>query len=659
MRLAIALLACCAAHAQQAPFSIEQVLSAPFPTELTAGPRGFAWVSDARGVRNVMYAAAPQFQARALTAYSADDGQEIGGLAFTPDGGSILYVRGGELNPAHSPHGVEQAIWVVPTSGGAPRRIGQGDSPAVSPKGGRVAFVRNNQIWWAPLDGSKPAARAFESRGGASGPVWSPDGARLAFTSGRGDHSLIGVYTVGADSLAYLDPSTDYDESPVWSPDSRSVAFLREPSDGLRSIRVARRAGEPWSIRVADAATGAGHELWKAREGAGSFFRAVVSNAQLHWTANGRLIFPWEGDGWTHLYSMPAAGGAAALLTPGAFEVEDVAMNGDAVVYSSNQNDIDRRHIWTVSALGGAPRALTSGEGIETHPAVSGGTIASLRSDARRPLHVAIGDRDLETLPAEFPLGRMVTPRQVIFPSADGLPIHGQLFLPPNAPAKAPALVFFHGGSRRQMLLGWHPMYYYSNAYALNQYFANAGYIVLSVNYRSGIGYGLDFREALHYGPSGGSEYNDVQGAGVYLRSLPNVDPQRIGTWGGSYGGYLVAVALARASDLFRAGVDFHGVHDWAKEIHIPPGEPDYKVAFESSPMAFLDTWRSPVLLMQGDADPDVQFNQTVMLYDALRRRQVDVERRIFPDESHDFLLWRTWTEAYSLTVDFFRRKLK
>jgi dipeptidyl aminopeptidase/acylaminoacyl peptidase len=665
MRLALWLLAQGLA-AQPAPVTLDQVMSAPFPSELTASPaRGgaFAWVSNVRGVRNVMVAAAPGYRARAATSYTADDGQEIAALAFTPDGGSIVYVRGGDLNPEHDPHGVEQAVWVVAAAGGAPRKIAEGDSPSISPKGDRVAFVRNRQIWWAPLDGSKPAARAFEARGGAEGPVWSPDGARIAFTSARGDHSLIGVYTAAADKLSYVDPSTDYDREPVWSPDSRSVAFLREPSDGLRAIRVARRAGEPWSIRIADVETGQGRELWRAREGRGSVFRQVSSNSQLHWTPRGRIVFPWEGDGWTHLYSMAATGGTAAPLTPGEFEVEDVAVDGERIVYSSNQGDIDRRHLWTVAAGGGAPRALTAGEGIECEPAAAGGLVAFLRGDAQRPLYVAMGGgndvHDVETLPASFPLARMVTPRQVVFPSADGLPIHGQLFLPPNAPAKAPALVFFHGGSRRQMLLGWHPMYYYSNAYALNQYFANAGYIVLSVNYRSGIGYGLDFREALNYGPSGGSEYNDEQGAGVYLRGRADVDPGRIGTWGGSYGGYLVAMALARSSDLYRAGVDFHGVHDWAREIHIPPGEPDYRLAFESSPMHYVDGWRSPVLLMQGDADPDVQFNQTVMLYDALRRRKVDVERIVFPDESHDFLLWRTWREAYAATAGFFARKLK
>jgi len=118
-------------------------------------------------------------------------------------------------------------------------------------------------------------------------------------------------------------------------------------------------------------------------------------------------------------------------------------------------------------------------------------------------------------------------------------------------------------------------------------------------------------------------------------------------------------MALARASDLFRAGVDFHGVHDWAREIHIPEGAPDYRLAFESSPMHYVDTWRSPVLLIHADSDPEVQFNQTVMLKDALRRRKVDYEEMILPGEGHDFVMWKSWRDTYKATVDFFARKLK
>jgi dipeptidyl aminopeptidase/acylaminoacyl peptidase len=255
----------------------------------------------------------------------------------------------------------------------------------------------------------------------------------------------------------------------------------------------------------------------------------------------------------------------------------------------------------------------------------------------------------------------------VLFSAADGVTIHGQLFLPKTLKPgeRRPAVVFFHGGSRRQMLLGWHYFYYYRNAYALNQYLASQGYVVLSVNYRSGIGYGMEFREALHYGAQGASEFNDVLGAGVYLRSRGDVDPARIGLWGGSYGGFLTAMGLARASDLFVAGVDLHGVHDWNTEIrnwvdtYDPAKQADAaKLAFESSPIAYVKDWRSPVLLIHGDDDRNVQFSQTVQLAEALRRQGVAVEQLIFADEIHDFLTHAHWLAAYHAAVEFFGRKL-
>jgi dipeptidyl aminopeptidase/acylaminoacyl peptidase len=252
-----------------------------------------------------------------------------------------------------------------------------------------------------------------------------------------------------------------------------------------------------------------------------------------------------------------------------------------------------------------------------------------------------------------------VAPQQVIFSAADGLTLHGQLFLPKTgAGQRHPAVLFFHGGSQRQMLLGWHYMYYYNNAYALNQYLASRGYIVLSVNYRSGIGYGMQFREALNYGAGGGSEFNDVLGGGLFLKNRPDVDPKRIGLWGGSYGGYLTALGLARASDLFAAGVDMHGVHDWTEELGIGKDDEEGRLAFNSSPMAAVKDWRSPVLLVHGDDDRNVNFRQTVELVEALRGR-VHVEQLIFPDEIHDFLLYGHWRDAYQAAVRFFDAQLK
>ena len=228
------------------------------------------------------------------------------------------------------------------------------------------------------------------------------------------------------------------------------------------------------------------------------------------------------------------------------------------------------------------------------------------------------------------------------------------------------ALIFTHGGPVRQMMLGFHYMDYYHNAYAMNQYLANLGYVVLSVNYRLGIMYGRAFREAENASWRGAAEYKDVVAGAKFLQGLPTVDPKRIGLWGGSYGGYLTALGLARNSDIFAAGVDFHGVHDWS--VFLPhwenrPGAPDAKeaatLAFDSSPDSAVSTWKSPVLLIHGDDDRNVPFEQTVDLAQRLREHHVLFEQLIFPDEIHGFLMWKDWITAYKATADFFDRNLK
>jgi len=682
------------APAQQKSFTIEQALSAPFTTELIAAPaKGrLAWEANIDGRRNLWVGEpAPNgkgYVSRPITHYTEDDGQEIGNAAWTPDAASIVYVSGDSVqgethpvpNPAWFPKGAKQQLWIVSADGGEPRLLGEGHTPAISPDGKTAAFILKGQLWSIRLD--DPAAKpqqVLQTRGSVKQLRWSPDGARLAFVSDRDDHSFIAVYSVASGAVTYLDPSTDLDSNPAWSPDSARIAFLRIPPDKDALLFVAHRTALSWSIRVADVAIGKGREIFRAAEGQGSAYHETDSPDQLHWTADDRIVFPWERDGWAHLYAVPVSGGNAAPITPGNFEVEHVSLSVDrkTLVFDSNQNDIDRRHIWRVlfDANGaGDAETVTSGEGIETQPVVaSNGAIAVLRSDVRLPIRAAVVsgnnlvDLAPQAIPADFPAAKFVAPQQVIFPAADGLEIHGQLFLPasigPNE--RRPALVFFHGGSMRQMLLGWHYMEYYSNAYAMNQYLASLGYIVLSVNYRSGIGYGLNFREALNYGASGASEFNDVMGAGLYLKSRADVDGTRIGCWGGSYGGYLTALALARASALFAAGVDMHGVHDW--NLELPTFSPNYdprehaetaRLAFESSPIASVSTWRSPVLLIHGDDDRNVPFAETELLVDALRRQKVEFEELIFPDEIHDFLLRRDWVRAYTVGAEFFSRKL-
>ncbi len=683
---AFLLISCLPLASQQPAVTLEGVLSAPFPTEMLAAPTGgkLAWIQNAKGVRNVWVAEPPEYRGRQVTRYTADDGQALGGLEWTPDAKALVYVRGGGANragdvpnPTSDPAGAEQAIWRVLLEGGEPVRIAQGRGAAVSPKGDGIAFLKGGGVFWVPFEGKAEPVQWVRARGGAAQLRFSPDGSKLAFTSNRGDHGFIGVYDVAAKSLRWMAPSVDGDGDPAWSPDGKWLAFQRTPASSKVTLFHPNPSAQPWSILVADVATGEAKTVWKAEPGRGSVFHEMVAANQVLWAAGDRLVFPWERDGWLHLYSVPASGGKATLLTPGDFEIEHVNLTPDRrqVVFSSNQDDVDRRHLWKVDVAGGRPVALTKGAGIEWLPVMTsdGKALAYLRSGARRPAGAAIevegkAARDLApgTVPPEFPESALVEPEPVVFSASDGLKIHGQLFLPPGIKKgdRRPGVVFFHGGSYRQMLLGWHYLGYYNNAYALNQYLASRGYVVLSVNYRAGTGYGQAFREAPSQGASGASEFNDVLGAGLYLRSRAEVDPDRIGLWGGSYGGYLTALGLARASNLFAAGVDIHGVHDWNVGIRtfIPDydPEPDEKrLAFESSPMAWLDNWRSPVLVIHGDDDRNVSFSETVALVEKLRERNVEVEQLILPDEIHSFLRYESWLAVYKATAEFFDRRLK
>ncbi|MCG8470016.1 MAG: prolyl oligopeptidase family serine peptidase [Gemmatimonadetes bacterium] len=666
----------------QTSYTLDDILAAPFATDLVASPSdaAFAWIRYDRGARNIWVAEGPEFVGRRITSWSDDDGQDLGQLRFTPDGRNVVFVRGGgpnragEIpNPDSEPEPAERALWVASLDGTS-RRLAEGTAPVVSPTGERVAFLQRGQVHVASLTGDPAVEPLFLIRGSAGALSWSPSADRLAFVSNRGDHAFVGVFDVATREVRYLDPSLDRDGSPVWSPDGRELAFIRTPNEGSRLPFSPVRSALPWSIRVVDVESGAAREIWRAAPGRGSAFHGV-SGPQLGWLASDHLVFPWERDGWTRLYAVAVTGGEAVSLSPGDGEVEHVTISSDrsGVVFSSNSGDIDRRHVWR-TAPGQSAERLTSGTGIEWGPAVAadGRTVAFLASDATTPAHAQVlsgGTRRAMVtgfMPAQFPHAELVEPEQVVFTSEDGLRIHGQLFLPPGPSVeRRPAAIFFHGGSRRQMLLGWHYLRYYHNTYALNQYLASRGYVVLSVNYRSGTGYGLEFREAIDYGARGASEYRDVVAAGAYLASRDDVDASRIGLWGGSYGGYLTALGLARNSDMFAAGVDIHGVHDWNVVIRnfVPSYQPEAREAFarlayRSSPMAWIDGWTSPVLLIHGDDDRNVPFSESVDLIEALRTRGVEVEQLVFPDEVHGFLLHRNWLAAFEAASRFMDERL-
>jgi len=674
-------------------FTVEQVMSSPFPDDLTAAARvpRVAWVFDARGVRNAWIADAPGFAARQVTHYSADDGMALASLRLTPDGRTVVYSRGSELNaegdvadPTSNVTRPKQQVWAVDVDKGEPRYLGDLDCARegcedveLSPDGTTAVWAARGQLWVAPVSGATPAHQLAFVRGENDSPKWSPDGSEIAFVSHRGDHSFIAIYNFGQESIRYLAPSVDRDSMPRWSADGKQIVFVR--IHGLEErLPLLQIRPNPWAIYVADASSGEAHAIWHSSEEQNGSLPNLTENKSLHFVGN-RILFASEQDGWNHLYSIAASGGAAVLLTPGEFEVEDVTISRDAhsVIYSSNQDDIDRRHLWRVRVDGGKPEPLSKGPTMEWTPVElsDGRTIVCLGSTAvspAMPYHLTSSGREMIAglLPGDFPTAQLVAPKQVTFPAEDGLEIHGQLFVPRGRTAAGPALLFMHGGSRRQMMLGFHYMQYYHNAYAENQYLASRGFVVLSVNYRTGIMYGRAFREREKGGPRGAEEYQDIVAAAKYLQTLAIVDTKKIGLWGGSYGGFLTAMGLARNSDIFAAGVDFHGVHDWSargifrggpggQEGGGPPDRAEaMRLAFESSPNASIRSWKSPVLLIQGDDDRNVDFSQMVDLVQRLREQKVPFEQMVFPDEIHGFLLWRSWVRGYKACADFFDRVL-
>ncbi len=684
-------------------FTIEQVLSSPFPSDLIAAPTGerIAWVFDAEGKRNLWVADGPDFKARQLTQFNEDTGQEITAPVFTHDGKWIVFVRGGEANsagevpnPTSDPAGASQAIYAVSVADGRVIKLADGDSPLPSPNDLRVVFNKDNQIHIVEIvDGSEPH-QLFAARGSNFTPQWSPDGKQLAFNSSRNDHSFIGIYDFDKQTIRYIAPSVDRDSTPRWEPNSgnnagKRIAFIRQFARGNQPRNNAQEQPDPWTIWVADAATGKAKEVWRSGKELNDSLPRIAGENVLQFAADGRLAFASETDGWLRLYSISANGGEVKGLTPTGCEWEDMTFTPDKreIVYSSNCKDIDRRHLWIAAVDGSFSTKNLGGLGIEWKPTLiaNGKKLAFLISSETSPAGLAvitppqgveklIGTETADDVQLKLPMppdhsvpvDKLVTPQQVVFKSADGLEIHGQFFLPKNAKPtdRLPAVIFSHGGPMRQMMLGWHNLYYYHNAYGFNQYLASRGYAVLSVNYRLGIGYGRAFRTAKNGGRRGASEYQDIVAGAQYLRGRSDIDQSKIGLWGGSYGGFLTAMGLARNSDLFAAGVDLHGVHDWsvrtggANAIDVSNRDAA-KIAFEASPVAAVEKWRSPVLLVHGDDDRNVAFSQTVDLVRRLRELKVPHEVMVYPDEVHDFLLHKTWVEIFKASANFFDRNLK
>ena len=621
--------------------------------------------------------------------------------SLSPNGQFVLYTKNNQVYRARVAKGATVSAM---DTGGIPfiKEWGRNGAPQWSPDGQKIAFVssRENHAFIALYDVATRKLQYVAPSVDCDGsPTWSPDGKRIAFsrrpgtpfglqaqtgTGGIGNPAGPAVNTTAAASAAAAG-TTIYTagcggggfgggrgggggggRGRGGAGDTAPLA----PAPGVTSLRTSPgfyvanfTGGYNLQLMIADVATGVAKAVWHNAP------RDTIFNSlnNMQW-ANNEVVFPVAipRDEWERWYSLSVDGGTPVRLTTTDGLIEDatsiaLSSDGKTFFYCTNYSDIERRHIWSVPTTGGTPKQISLGRGIETspQPLASGKNVAVIYADAKTPASIGIvavtgaeAKIVFPKLTKEFPTSAHVDPEIIKTKAADGMEIHNQLFLPKDMKPgeKRPALIFVHGGPVRQMMPGYHYMQFYHWAYAYNQYLADQGYVVLSINYRGGVGYGRSFRAAPGTNAAGNSEYQDVLAGAKFLQERADVDNKRIGIWGLSYGGLLTSEALARNSDIFIAGVDLAGVHMYGNTLDTA------NLAFKSSALGAIDGWKSPVMLVQGDDDRNVDFAQMIGLVQLLRARNVYHEVLVIPDDLHESMLHKNWIATFDKMTVFLRK---
>ncbi|HEY7816568.1 MAG TPA: alpha/beta fold hydrolase [Vicinamibacteria bacterium] len=692
----LALFAILAAPVQSpGTLDIEALLDIRHPSGAVWSPDGnrVAFVWDRAGTQNLYVVDAVSGWPEPLTEFAS-------GLISEPfwslDGSALYFEREGEL-------------WsVMARKGSAPKAVfgtvGPETEVRPSPDGTQVAFLRLGDVWVRGLEGGREK-RLTVTLVAESGLVWSPDGQRIAFGFSRTtpreeshahvgekiafrrieqEPGEIGVVSVTGGEVTGVASSPEAEESPRWIDATRIVLERFSPDYRSREIL------------AADVITGAVTTLNRERDE--KWWSLSFLGAEPRPSPDGKWVaFLSDVSGWDSLYIVASYGGSAHKITADGEEASRFAWSPDSrrLAFDTNRSHPGQRHLAIADVSDPSKpgiSALTEGRGTNTQIANAGGfvlvherggwspdgnRILYQHTDPARPADLhwieASGGspRELtQSLPTAVDRSRLVEPQLVRYASVDGREVPAYLFVPKDLDRsrKHPAIIWIHGDGIAQNYDGWHTRRDYAVYYSFHQYLAQRGYVVIAPDYRGSVGYGRSFRLGP-YRDLGGLDYQDVAAAVPYLESLLYVDPERVGVWGLSYGGFLTLQALTSHPERYRCGIDVAGVQDFRDWFRDPGGNwiggrlgdpaqnPD---AYQrAAPIERVDRITRPLLVLHGTADVNVPFLESLKLVDRLTKEGKDFDFVVYPGEFHYFHREHVLRDFFRRVATFFDRNLR
>ena len=395
------------------------------------------------------------------------------------------------------------------------------------------------------------------------------------------------------------------------------------------------------------------------------------------WYEGGRRIwYVSEADGWAHLYSVGADGSGRTQLTRGAWEVLDAELSPDEREFRMHTSEpsLYEQHFYRMPVNGGARTRITTQPGAhEVTVSPDGEWLADVHSYANRPPELylmrnrpgAPMSQLTTSTTAEWRSHPWITPAIVEIPASDGKRVPARIYRPQDVGAQpnGAAVIFVHGAGYLHNVHNYWSSY--AREYMFNHLLASRGYVVLDLDYRGSAGYGRDWRTAI-YRHMGGRDLQDHVDASKWLASEHRIDPERVGIYGGSYGGFITLMALFTAPEHFGAGAALRSVTDWAHYNHwytariLNDPAVDTLSYRRSSPIYFAQGLQDPLLIAHGMVDVNVHFQDVVRLSQRLiELGKTDWELAVYPVEDHGFVRPSSWTDEYRRILELFERALR